>query len=110
MSKWKLFGKSKEEEITEQEITIEEEEKEEEIETTQSLEDEPLVEYSETLITSDTKPKSKKQKIPETDQHIWRDVNLIEEKVDNLHITRAQKPVTQLDKTVDKLIAKRKKK
>ena len=30
----------------------------------------------------------------------------IEEKIDNLHKTRAQKPVTELDKKVDKLISK----
>ena len=34
----------------------------------------------------------------------------LEEKVDTLHITQAQKPSTEVDKTVDKLIWKRKRK
>ncbi len=113
---WKLFGKSKpkeeetkepaeseiEEEI-EEDVKIEEEKPEEE------SKDEPLVEYSETLETG--KPTSQKSGTTTTsDQRVWRDVKGIEGTVDNLHITRAQKPVTELDKKVDKLIEKKKKK
>ena len=67
-----------------------------------------MVTYSENLHT--TSPSSKKKIATKSNQRTWRDVDAIEEKVDNLHITRAQRPVTQLDKTVDRLIDKRKKK
>jgi hypothetical protein len=111
MSRWKIFGrsKSKEDEITEPEEIIKEEEKtEENIETTQEPEEQPLAGYNETLYTGGST--SKKGTTASSDQRIWRDIDAIEEKVDNLHITRAQKPVTELDKTVDKLILKSKKK
>ena len=39
---------------------------------------------------------------------VWRDVRSIEKKVDNLHIARAKKPTSKVDKTVDKLVEKRK--
>ena len=97
MSKWKIFGKNKREDetqITEEPTKIESEE---------PAEDE-TEKYSETLYTSESKPKKT------SDQMIWRDVDAIEEKVDTLHITKAQKPVTKLDKTVDRLLQKRKKK
>jgi hypothetical protein len=117
MAKWKLFGKSKskEDEVIEPEETIEEtgetiEETEEIIETEKELEDkQPLAEYHETLQTGVSTSKKGKT-TPPSDQRIWRDTSAIEEKVDNLHITKAQKPVTEIDKTVDKLITKRKKK
>ena len=113
---WKLFGKSKPkeeetkepeesdiEEDIEEDVEIEEEEPEEE------SKDEPLAEHSETLETG--KATSQKSGTTTTfDQRVWRDVKGIEGRVDNLHITRAQKPVTELDKKVDKLIGKRKKK
>ena len=121
MAKWKLFDKSKskedgemepekpvEEKVDEPEETIED--TEEGIDSEEELEDDgPLDEYHETLETD--VPSSKKSGTTQSsDQRIWRDVRGIEEKVDKLHITRAQKPVTELDKTVDKLISKRKKK
>lgn len=110
MSRWKLFGKSKskEEEITESEETIKEEETEENIETDQEPEDQPLAEYHETLHTGVST--SKKKAKASSDQRIWRDVGGIEEKIDNLHKIKAQKPVSEIDKTVDKLLAKKKKK
>jgi len=115
MARWKLFGKSKpkEEEITEPEETISEQGTEEDVETTQEPKDQPLAEYRETLrsgVSTSKKDISKKQRKTKSDQRIWRNVDSIEEKVDNLHITRAKKPVTGLDKTVDKLISKKKKK
>jgi len=114
MSRWRLFGRSKpkEEEITEPEETVSEEVIEEDIEIEQEPEDQPLAEYHETLhsgVSTSKKGKSKKQRKTKSDQRIWRNVDSIEEKVDNLHITRAKKPVTELDKTVDKLISKKKK-
>jgi hypothetical protein len=106
MAKWKLFGKSKKNEETKTEETVKEE-------TQFVIEDEsgdkPLAEYNETLETvSTSKKKTVKKTQSPSDQRIWRDVNSIEEKVDNLHISRAQKPVTELDKRVDKLIDKKK--
>ena len=113
MAKWKLFGKSEKDKKTEIEKTPEE--KTEEVTTEEEIieesKDEPLAEYSETLeSTSTSKKKSEKKSSPPTDQRVWRDVDLIEEKVDKLHITKAQKPVTELDKKVDGIIEKRKKK
>ena len=112
---WKLFGKlkpKKEETKEPAESEIEEEvEEEDEIEEepTEESKDEPLAEHSETLETG--KPTSQKSGTTTTsDQRVWRDVKGIEGTVDNLHITKAQKPVTELDKKVDKLIEKRKKK
>ena len=115
---WKLFNKSKtkEEETKEPEESKIEEEIEEIEETEEVSEepeeedtDKPLAEYSETLETG--KPTSTKSGTSASgDQRVWRDVKGIEGEVDNLHITRAQKPITDLDKRVDKLIQKRKKK
>jgi hypothetical protein len=106
MSRWKLFGKSKKNKETKTEEPVKEE-------TQVVIEDEsgdkPLAEYSETVETvSTSKKKTTKTTPTPSDQRIWRDVNSIEEKVDNLHISRAQKPVTEIDKRVDKLIAKKK--
>jgi len=102
MSRWKLFGKSKKNKETKTEESVKEE-------TQVVIEDEcgdkPLAEYSETVETVSTSKKKKTVATPApSDQRIWRDVNSIEEKVDNLHISRAQKPVTELEKKVDKLI------
>ena len=115
---WKLFGKSKskkeenpepDEPVEELNDDIEIESDIEDIEQEEETEEGPLAEYSETLETGVSTSKKPKSKAP-NDQRIWRDVSSIEEKVDNLHISRAEKPVTELDKTVDKLILKKKKK
>ena len=73
-------------------------------------EDKPLAEHKETLYSGTTtkKDKTRKSSLTQTDQRIWRDVKTIEEDVDNLHIKKAAKPVTALDKKVDKLIEKTK--
>jgi hypothetical protein len=115
MARWRLFGKSKpkEEEIIKPVETISKEVEEVEIEIEQEPEKKTLAEYHETLqsgVSTSKKGKSKKQRKMQSDQRIWRDVNCIEEKVDNLHITRAKKPDTEIDKTVDKLVTKKKKK
>jgi hypothetical protein len=103
MTKWKLFGKLKKDiEKKPEAATIEEPQ----VVIQEEPEDKPLAEYSETLESiSTSKQKSVKKSSPPSDQRIWRDVDLIEDKIDNLHITRAQKPVTELDKKVDKLIS-----
>lgn len=107
MAKWSLFKKSKPEneyiptdEI--KEIITNKREYEKDYK--------PLAEYKETLHTSTKSSKKTKNTTSSTDQRCWRDVDLIEKKVDTLHITQAQKPTTEVDKTVDKLIQKRKKK
>jgi hypothetical protein len=117
MAKWKLFGrsKSKDEENIKPDEPVEEPNEEpinetEEInDTEQEIEKEPLAEHHETLETGVST--SKKSIIAQpSDQRIWRDVNTIESEIDNLHITRAQKPITEVDKAIDKLISKRKRK
>jgi hypothetical protein len=108
MTKWSLFRKSKSEEETKELEKIEETPTKEIIEI--RTEEEPLAEYNETLQTG--KPSSKKpnSKSLLSEQRHWRDINSIENKVDNIHKTRAEKPMTEVDRTVDKLIEKRKKK
>ena len=104
MPKWKLFGKSK---AKEEDVKPEEpkEDQEEVIETEVIPDDEPLAEYSETLESEEyvaEKAKTTKSK----DQRIWRDVNSIEQNIDSLHIKKATKPHTEVERTVDSLIEK----
>jgi len=116
MVRWKLFGRSKpKEEEPEGEESIQEESKE----TMQSdMEQEPeetiLAEHHETLHAVDSKSKkssSAKAKYRESyNQTSWRDVNAIEENVDNLRMSKTKKPVSELNKKVDKILSKRKKK
>ena len=105
MAKWRLFGKTKEEEIVEtpEKDTIETEIVEETVE-----EDKPLAEYKETLQTG--KATTKTTTGADTDQRVWRDVNKIEKNVDTIDIKKAEKSSTNVEKTVDELIKKRKKK
>jgi hypothetical protein len=63
--------------------------------------DEYLAEYTETLHTSSTSKKSKRGSLA-----IWRDVESIENKVDNLHIIRAKRPITDVDRSVERLLEK----
>lgn len=120
MAKWKLFSKSKikddkisESNESEKEPIEKKDESENKIVETDVIseeeskikDDQPLAEYSETLETG--VPTSKKGKSTKsTKQRLWRDFDLIEEKIDNLHISRAQKPITTIDKKVDGIISK----
>jgi hypothetical protein len=101
MARWRLFGKSKEKDTSQTEEILEEAEVEPIIEES---ENEPLAQYSETLYTEESKPKKSKGH-SDSDQRIWRDVDSIENKIDTLHITRAKKAVTDLDKKVDRLVS-----
>ena len=130
MSKWKLFNRSNNKtepcvetiELTTEEdnevthIEIEEGDCEE---NTTDDSDSPLVEYDETLQSS-----KKTKKIIDRDdkrsegyidndtpseQRFWRNIKQIEENIDKLHISKAQKPKTNLEKTVDNIIDKTKK-
>lgn len=110
MARWKLFVRAKKEDSnqneegnTERSIESSEEEKE--------AEDKPIAEYRETLETGTTTSKTTTVKTSTpSEQRIWRDVDAIEENINNIHIKKAKKPVTDVDKKVDGLIEKRKKK
>ena len=111
MIKWRLFGKSKDDDETISEKDFQEpneklSEIDESSEDIEDIDDQPLAEYHETLESG--KPSTKSFSIPQGDydsnQRIWRDIVLIEEKVDQLHKTRAEKPITEIDKKVDQLI------
>jgi len=92
MARWRLFGKSKEVDVTEE----------------KTEENKPRTEHHETLYTGASSSK-KTRSTASSDQRIWRDVGSIEKKVDGIHITKS-KSSSDVDKTVDKLISKRKKK
>ena len=102
MVRWRLFGRQKEKETTQTEEKLEEVE----VEPILEEQDEPLAEYSETLYTEDSRPKKSKGQV-DYSQKTWRNVDLIEEKVDTLHITRAQKPTTDVAKKVDRIISEK---
>jgi hypothetical protein len=116
MIKWKGSGKKKKKpkEIDIEVTSDDEEEKEEEKqeETVEEDEEKPLAEYKETLYSTDSPKSVKPKKTGRTDtkQSVWRNVKSIEEDVDHIHIKKAQKPVTAVDKKVDKLIEKTKEK
>jgi len=102
MPRWKLFSKlrSKEGEITEPQETIEGEESIQE-------DQEVLAEYKETLYTSSQAAKKGKKQIY-SDQRIWRDMGSIEKNIDSLEIKKVVKPISELEKKVDKIISKSK--
>jgi len=110
MAKWKLFSrfKSKNEEQEVEEF--------QQGESTEIIEPEKpvLAEQSETLYAvgsaSKKSPSTERTNTRSSDQRVWRDVNAIEENVDNIEKGKAKTPVSELDKTVDKLLSKRKKK
>ena len=101
MSKWKVFNKDKQKE---EEVVVEPKES---TSIEPDTEEQKEIKYSSTLHTSSSKAKKTAKSYP--DQRIWRNVDAIEENIDKLHITHAQKPVTELDKTVDRLLEKKKK-
>lgn len=106
MAKWSLFKKSK----PEDESTAKQETQEVTSQEEPEQDCKPLAEYKETLYTSTKASKKTNKEAASKEQRYWRDVDSIEKKVDELHITYAKKPKTAVDKTVDKLIEKRNKK
>jgi len=114
MVRWKLFGRSKpKEEEPEGEEPIQEEPKETmQSDTEQEPEKPAMPEYRETLYTEGSIPKKDKtyHKKETINQTTWRDINAIEENVDNLSRGRAKKPISGLDEKVNKILSKRKKK
>ncbi|KAA0004584.1 MAG: hypothetical protein FE039_03120 [Thermoplasmata archaeon] len=103
-----LFGKSKStgDVSIDDEYTVEEAE-ETESESTDNTGGKLLAEYRETLHTSSSKRSPQKKKSSSEIVH-WRDVEGIEEKIDTLHISKAEKPVSEVDRAVDRLIKKKK--
>lgn len=80
--------------------------KTEEIEKTpteETTQQKPIAEYKESMQAS-----SRKLSKTQLEQVIWRDVEKIEKEVDTLHIKRAKKPTTELDKKINHLINKKK--
>ena len=118
MARWKLFGRSKpiDEELEHEEPLQIESEEAILSETEQEPEDSRMIEYHEMLYSKDSKSKkhSKSQQThkPLSDQRIWRDVNTIEENIDDLDKSELESSTSQLDddinKTVDKLLSKKK--
>jgi len=113
MGKWKIFSKSKkEEEKTDMAHGTEDITEAAVEETPTEQTDGPIAEYHESLHTSKKASTSKtiSHISSNVDQRVWRDVDSIETDVDTIHIKKAQKPVTEVDKKVDQLIEKNKKK
>lgn len=92
MARWRLFGKPKEVDVTEEKLE----------------ENKPHAEHRETLYTGVSASK-RAGTTTSSDQRVWRNVDAIEKEVDDIHITKS-KSSSDVDKTVDKLITKRKKK
>jgi hypothetical protein len=110
MGRWRFLNKSKKDKKAEfkesaqkpSEDDIPTEGKtEESVEPAEKTLDEPLAEYSEALYTADTKSKTNK----ESNYGVWRNIGEIENKVDDLHITRARKPDSEMDKKIDRIVA-----
>jgi hypothetical protein len=110
MSRWRLFSRSEKIQTTEKinkdqnEIKIETNEKEDEITHEDPEENKFITNYSETLYSDTSKSKKIRNK-PSTDQRMWRDIGLIEEKIDNLHTTLVKKYASEIEKKVDHLVS-----
>ena len=106
MSILDIFKKNKKDD---KESDKEEQTAEETVEITE-FEEEPqedneiLAEYSETINTT-----SKTEKQTSANEHLWRNVDAIEENIDNIHLKKARKPSNQIEKRVDTIIEKTKK-
>jgi len=120
MSKWKIFGKSKKDECIEfqepktndfNENTTMETENKQEVETpTDKKDDKPLAEHHDTIHAGKRGSKKGKSGTSSSDQRVWRDINAIEENIDNMHVSKSSTPPSEFDKKVDKIIKKKDKK
>ena len=114
MAKWKIFGKSKSKDEPEEEIAelepIQEEQEGSPFNEEKHEKKEVLAEHHETLQTSTTSSKEKLNESTSNNQRVWRDVDSIEENVDKLKTSKSTVKENELDKTVDKLLEKNKKK
>jgi len=69
-------------------------------------EDQPITEYRETLYAGSSKPKKEAYAFS---QSMWRNVTAIEKNVDTIHKTNANKRSNDLERVVDRILAKKKK-
>ncbi|MBN2066544.1 MAG: hypothetical protein JW771_07045 [Candidatus Thermoplasmatota archaeon] len=110
MVRWSLFNKSKQKQ---EEQRPEEDIQEGPDDETAEEEKEPLAQHAETLYAKGSgskKSSSQKTKSSTGDQRIWRDVNAIEENVDYIHEKKTAASSSEIDRTVDRLLQKRKRK
>lgn len=117
MVKWNIFGKTKSEKIepqTNPESSQIESNNYSSTETDENLSfekettDQNIADYHETLQTRDTSGQGYTS-YP-SDQRYWRDVRAIEKKIDTLHLNKSDKPTSELEKKVDRIIKKKEKK
>lgn len=109
MARWSLFNKSK---AKSEEQSVEEDVPEEFVEETES-EKEPLAQHTEILYekgSGSKKSSSQKTRISASDQRIWRDVDAIEENIDHIDKKKTTSSSSEIDRTVDRLLSKRKRK
>ena len=118
MGKWRLFRRTKPKDEGsdyqyQDETKSDFEEQEDSVSEQISEENEgTYVEYKETLYSEGSAPSraSDSTNVGDSNQRIWRDVSTIEKNIDNLKIRRSREPESDLDKTVDKVLSKIKKK
>jgi len=84
-------------------------------ETVQDTKESTLAEYHETLHSADVASENKdssyqREGVVSSEQRFWRDVKAIEENVDNISKHEPKTSEERLGKTVDKILAKTKKK
>ncbi len=110
----KLKPKKKEPE-PEEEPTPPKSEEATQSETVQDTKESTLAEYHETLHSADVASENKdssyqREGVVSSEQRFWRDVKAIEENVDNISKHEPKTSEERLGKTVDKILAKTKKK
>ena len=107
MVRWKILEKlrSKSNE-SESEETIE-------LENNEENEESILAEHHETLLSGAITTKKNhidpEGNIISSEQRIWRDLNAIEENIDNLNLEKKKDTLTAIDETVDMVLSKYKK-
>jgi len=118
MVKLKVLDKlkpKKKEPKPEEEITPPKSEEATQSETVQDPKEPTLAEYHETLHSVDVASENKdssyqREGVASSEQRLWRDVRTIEENVDNISKHEPKTSEARLDKTVDKILVKTKKK
>jgi len=117
MVKWNIFSRSKSKKIEPQTYqdssqTLSENyssnEAEENLTFEKETEDQPIVDYHETLQTKDSA--HKEYTGSSSDQRIWRNVRAIEKNIDKINTSKSRKPTSELEKKVDNIIKKKEKK
>jgi len=121
MVKFNIFGKSKKlEPQTYEESSQTDFKNNSEIQSDENLlfeketPNQNITDYHETLQTK--KPGSRKNSsydgyvVSSPDQRYWRDVRAIEKNIDTIHINKSDKPTSELEKKVDRIIKKKQKK